>query len=188
MNRLVNKIERYTWSEQCKELLGKYVEFYTINKNYICGFVISYTDDSEGGSTMKIGDQFGMVEVVIKPNDLLFVANCTVYNLSIGTKSTPLKPVEVHQGSLVRKDAVYEFDYIDESRVYSFVDKKSGCLIFLTFSDVTKDKATVRMAGGFCEKEFTAKEFAETFDDDEERGYCGCPCRERYLKEDSSID
>lgn len=188
MNRLVNKIERYTWSEQCKELLGKYVEFYTINKNYICGFVISYTDDSEGGSTMKIGDQFGMVEAVIKPNDLLFVANCTAYNLSIGTKSTPLKPVEVHQGSLRRRDTEYAFDYIDETRVYSFVDKKSGCLVFLTFSDVTKDKATARMAGGFCEKEFTAKEFAETFDDDEERGYCGCLCRKRYLEEDSSVD
>lgn len=85
--------------------------------------------------------------------------------------------------TLVRKDAAYEFGYIDESRVYSFVDKKSGCIVFLTFSNVTKDKATVRMAGDFWEKGFTAKEFAETFDDEEERGYCGCPCRERYLKE-----
>lgn len=184
MNKLVDKTERYTWSEQCKELLGKYVEFYTINKNYICGFVVSYTDDSEGGSTMKIGDQFGMVEVVIKPRDLLFVANCYVHNLKIGTKINRLKPDEIHQGSLVRKDAAYTFDYIDESRVYSFVDKKSGCIVFLTFSNVTKDKATVRMAGGFCEKEFTAKEFAKTFDDEEERGYCGCPCQKRYLKEE----
>ena len=184
MNRLVNKTERYIWSEQCKELLGKYVEFYTINKNYICGFVVSYTDDSEDGSSMKIGDQFGMIEAVIKPKDLLFVANCTVYCLDVGRKSVPLKPDEIHQGSLVRKDAEYTFDYIDESRVYSFVDKKSGCIVFLTFSNVTKDKATVRMAGGFCEKEFTAKEFAETFDDYEEQGYCGCPCRKRYLKEE----
>ena len=182
MNRLVNETERYTWSERCEELLGKYVEFYTTNKNYICGFVISYTDDSEGGGSMKIGDQFLMTEVVIKPKDLLFVANCTVYNLNIGTKSNILKPVEIHQGSLVRKDVEYAFNHIDESRVYSFVDKKSNCLVFLTFSNVTKDKATVRMAGGFCEKEFTAKEFAETFDDDEERGYCGCPCRKRYLE------
>ena len=184
MNKLVDKTEIYTWSELCKELLGKYVEFYTVNKNYICGFVISYTDDSEGGSTMKIGDQFGMVEAVIKPKDLLFVANCTVYSLDIGTKRGALKPVEIHQGSLVRKDAAYTFDDIDESKVYSFVDKKSGCLVFLTFSNVTKGKATVRMAGGFCEKEFTAKEFAETFDDDEERGYCGCPCHKRYLEEE----
>ena len=181
MNKLVNKTERYTWSERCKELLGKYVEFYTTNKNYICGFVVSYTDDSEGGSTMKIGDQFGMIEAVIKPKDLLFVANCTVYKLDIGTKRGALKPIEIHQGSLVRKDAEYTFDYIDESKVYSFVDKKSGCIVFLTFSNVAKDKATVRMVGGFCEKEFTAKEFAETFDDDEERGYCGCPCRKRYF-------
>ena len=188
MNKLVNKTERYTWSEQCKELLGKYVEFYTTNKNYICGFVISYTDDSEGGSTMKIGDQFGMVEVVIKPKDLLFVANCTVYNLSIGTKSTPLKPVEVHQGSLVRMDTAYEFNHINESRVYSFVDKKSGCIVSLTFSNATKDKATVRMTGGFWEKEFTAKEFAKTFDDNFSDPCYGCPCRKRYLKEDSTIE
>ena len=181
MNKLVDKTERYIWSERCKELLGKYVEFYTTNKNYICGFVVSYTDDSEGGSTMKIGDQFGMIEVVIKPKDLLFVANCTVYKLDIGTKSTPLKPVEIHQGSLVRKDTEYVFDDIDESRVYSFVDKKSGCVVSLTFSDVTKDKATVRMVGGFYEKEFTAKEFDETFDDDEEQGYCGCPFCKRYF-------
>lgn len=185
MNRLVDETERYTWSEKCKELLGKYVEFYTRNKNYICGFAISYTDDSEGGSSMKIGDQFLMTEVVIKPDELLGIANCTVFALDVGIKCTPLKPVEVHQGSLVRKDAAYEFDYIDESRVYSFVDKKSGCIVFLTFSNVTKDKATVRMAGGFCEKEFTAKEFAETFDDDDFSGACyGCPCRERYLKEE----
>lgn len=184
MNRLVDETERYTWSEKCKELLGKYVELYTINKNYIRGFVVSYTDDSEGGSSMKIGDQFGMVEVVIKPDELLSIANCTVYNLSIGTKSTRLKPVEIHQGSLVRKDAAYEFDYIDESRVYSFIDKKSSCIVFLTFSNVTKDKVTVRMAGGFYEKEFTAKEFAETFDDDNGDRCYGCPCRERYLKEE----
>lgn len=184
MNRLVDETERYTWSEKCKELLGKYVEFYTRNKNYICGFVVSYTDDSEGGSSMKIGDQFGMVEVVIKPKDLLFVANCTVYNLSIGTKSNRLKPVEIHQGSLVRMDTAYEFNHIDESRVYSFIDMKSGCIVFLTFSNVTKDKATVRMHCGFCEKEFTAKEFAETFDDDNDGTCCGCPCRERYLKEE----
>lgn len=188
MNRLVDETERYTWSEKCKELLGKYVEFYTRNKNYICGFVVSYTDDSEGGSSMKIGDQFGMIEVVIKPDELLSIANCTVFALDVGTKTTPLKPVEIHQGSLVRKDAAYEFDYIDESRVYSFIDKKSDCIVFLTFSNVTKDKATVRMAGGFYEKEFTAKEFAETFDDDNGGTCCGCPCRERYLKEDSSID
>ena len=188
MNELVNETERYTWSERCKELLGKYVEFYRTNKNYICGFVVSYTDDSEGGSSMKIGDQFLMTEVVIKPKDLLFVANCYVHNLKIGTKSNRLKPVEIHQGSLVRKDAEYVFDDIDESRVYSFVDKKSGCIVFLTFSDVTKDKAMVRMAGGFYEKEFTAKEFAETFNDDEECGYCGCPCRERYLEEDSTVE
>lgn len=181
MNKLVNKTERYTWSEQCEELLGNYVEFYTTNKHYICGFVISYTDDSEGGSSMKIGDQFGMVEVVIKPKDLLFVANCYVHNLKIGTKSNRLKPVEIHQGSFVRKDVEYTFDYIDKSRVYSFVDKKSGCLVFLTFSNVTKDKAIFRLAGEFWEKEFTAKEFAETFDDDEERGYCCCPCRKRYF-------
>ena len=184
MNKLVDKTERYTWSEQCKELLGEYVEFYTINKNYICGFVISYTDDSEGGSSMKIGDQFGFAEVVIKPKDLLFVANCTVYNLKIGTKSNGLKPVEIHQGSLVRKDAAYTFDYIDETRVYSFVTKKSGCIVFLAFSNVTKDKAMVRMAGGFCEKEFTAKEFDETFDDDFSDACYGCPCRKRYLKEE----
>lgn len=188
MNRLVDETERYTWSERCKELPGKYVEFYTRNKNYICGFVVSYTDDFEGGSSMKIGDQFGMIEVVIKPDELLSIANCTVYDLSIGTKSAPIKPVEIHQGSLVRKDAAYEFDCIDESRVYSFIDKKSGCIVFLTFSNVAKDKATVRMAGGFCEKEFTPKEFAETFDDDNSDRCCGCPCRERYLEEDSSID
>lgn len=184
MNRLVNETERHTWSERCKELLGKYVEFYTINKNYICGFVVSYTDDSEGGSTMKIGDQFGMIEVVIKPKDLLFVANCTVYNLKIGTKSNRLKPVEIHQGSLARKDAAYTFDDIDESRVYSFIDKKSGCLVFLTFSNVTKDKATVRLAGEFWEKEFTAKEFAKTFDDGFTDACYGCPCRKRYLEEE----
>lgn len=184
MNKLVNEEIKTAWSERCKELLGSYVEFYTVNKNYICGFVISYTDDSEGGSTMKIGDQFGMVEVIIKPNDLLFVANCTVYNLKVGTKSNSLKPVEIHQGSLARKDTTYAFDYIDESRVYSFVDRKSGCIVFVTFSNATKDKATVRMACGFCEKEFTAKEFAETFDDDFSGTCYGCPCRERYLKEE----
>lgn len=188
MNRLVEETERYTWSEQCKELLGKYVAFYTINKNYIRGFVGVVDNDDRHGPKMIICNRNNAPIYSIGPDDLLSVANCTVYNLDFGTKSNRLKPVEIHQGSLVRKDAVYEFDYIDESRVYSFVDKKSSCLIFLTFSDVTKDKATVRMHCGFCEKEFTAKEFAKTFDDDEERGYCGCPCRKRYLEEDSSID
>lgn len=187
MNRLVNKIERYTWSERCKELLGKYVAFYTINKNYIRGFVGVVDNDDRHGPKMIICNRNNAPIYSIGPDDLLSVANCTVYNLDFGTKSNRLKPVEIHQGSLVRRDTEYVFDYIDETRVYSFVDKKSGCLVFLTFSDVTKDKATVRMAGGFCEKEFTAKEFAETFDDFTDACY-GCPCRERYLKEDSSID
>lgn len=188
MNRLVNKTERYTWSEQCKELLGKYVEFYTANKNYIRGFVGIVDNDDKHGPKMIICNRNNAPIYSIGPDDLLNVANCTAYNLDIGTKSTQFKPVEIHQGSLVRKDTEYVFVYIDESRVYSFVDKKSGCLVFLTFSDVTKDKATVRMAGGFYEKEFTAKEFAETFDDDFTDACYGCPCRKRYLEEDSIID
>jgi hypothetical protein len=80
----------------------------------------------------------------------------------------------------------YTFDYINEAGPYPFVDKKTGCIIHLTFSNITKDKATVRMAGGFYEKEFTAKEFAETFEDYDGRGYYGCPCQKRYLEEDLS--
>ena len=188
MNKLVNKTERYTWSERCKELLGKYVEFYTRNKNYICGFVGVVDNDDRHGPKMIICNRNNAPIYSIGPDDLLNVANCTVYNLNIGTKSTSLKPVEMHQGSLVRMDTAYEFNHINESRVYSFVDKKSGCIVSLTFSNVTKDKATVRMTGGFWEKEFTAKEFAKTFDDNFSDSCYGCPCRKRFLEEDSTIE
>jgi hypothetical protein len=125
----------------------------------------------------------------IRPIDIASGIDCETYDLKYGVlKNKPEIKDAISQSYLITEKETYTFEYIDPNRVYSFVDKKSGCLVFLTFSDATKDKATVRMACGFCEKEFTAEEFAETFDDDNDDACCGCPCHERYSEEDSTIE
>jgi hypothetical protein len=182
MNKLVKVTKTKVWSEWCKNMLGKYCVFKTTDGKSVCGFVEEYAPDT--CDPIKIRDFYEMKIAEIRPIDIAPNLDCETYDLKYGVlENKPEIKDTIPQCYLTAKKETYAFEYIGTNRIYSFVDKKSGCIVFLTFSNVTKDKATVRMAGGFWEKEFTAKEFAETFDDDEERCYCGCPCRKRYLEE-----
>ncbi len=183
MNKLVKVTKTKVWDEWCKNILGKYCVFKTTDRKNVCGFVEEFTPYSS--VPIKVRDFNTMIVAKIRPIDIAPGIDCEIYDLKYGVlENKPEIKDTMDQCYLVTEKETYTFEYIDTNHVYSFVDKKSGCIVFLTFSNVTKDKATVRMAGGFCEKEFTAKEFAETFDDDDGDRCCGCPCRERYLEEE----
>lgn len=174
MNKLVKVTKTKIWSEWCKNILGKYCIFKTTDGKVIGGFVEEYTQDS--CDPIKVRDFNTMTVAKIRPIDIAPSIDCEIYDLKYGVlKNEPKIKDAIVQCYLIDEKETYIFEYIDTKHVYSFIDKKSGCIVFLTFSDVTKDKATVRMVGGFYEKEFTAKEFAETFDDYNGGTYCGCP-------------
>jgi hypothetical protein len=182
MNKLVKVTKTKVWSEWCKNILGKYCVFKTTDGKSVCGFVEEYTPDTY--DPIKIRDFYEMKIAEIRPIDIAPNLDCETYDLKYGVlENKPEIKDTIPQCYLTTEKETYAFEYIGTKRIYSFIDKKSGCIVFLTFSDATKDKATVRIVGGFCERKFTAKEFYIMFDEVGESGYCECPCREIYSDE-----
>lgn len=174
MNKLVTKETKTVWSEKLKKCLNSYCVFYTWSHNYICGWPISFEEDTD--EPVVIADKDWMKEVEIKPEDLMGLANCSVYDLKVGVTNDGLHNKLIPQFDLVKTKTSYSFKDIDTKRLYTFKNK-DGFIVFLRCIKWDENKATFQISAGYSTvtKEYTAEEFAEMFEDVEDIGCC-CYC------------
>ena len=173
MNKLVKVTKTKVWDEWCKNILGKYCVFKTTDGKNVCGFVEEYTMDS--CEPIKVRDFNTMIVAKIRPIDIAPGMDCERYDLKYGAlKNKPEIKDTMNQCYLTTEKETYTFECIDTNGIYSFVT--DGFIKFLTCTKWDKDKATFKLLSPpFNEKEYTAKEFYETFDELNEPAYCGCP-------------
>lgn len=172
MNKLVKVTKTKAWSEWCDNVLGKYCVFKTNDGKVVGGFVEEYAETCE---PIKIRDFNTMIVAKIRPIDIAQGVDCEIYDLKYGVLKNKLKIKDtILQRNLITEKETYTFEYIDMNHIYSFV--RDGFIKFLACTKWDKDKATFKLLSPpFDEKEYTAKEFYETFDELNEVGYCGCP-------------
>lgn len=174
MNKLVKEETKTVWSEKLKECLDSYCVFYTKSHTYICGWPVSFEEDTD--EPVAIADKDWMPEVKIKPESLLGIANCSVYSLKVGETNIGLTHTLIPQFDLIKTKTSYSFKDIDTKRFYAF-ENKDGFIVFLRCVKWDENRATFKLIVGFsalATKEYTAEEFAETFKDVEDIGCCCC--------------
>lgn len=182
MNNFVEVSSRRVWSGNVKDLLGLFCIFRT-NDKIVSGWVLHFTPDTF--NPIPIYDKNNFRVASIQPELLNMKAECDIYNLKCGAKdlTPPITklPVDItysRQDVLVYEKNHYEFKDIDIDldRVYPFM--KGDTLCFIRFSDVNKEKIFIKEAIGDVAKEYTAKEFYNTFEDAPDMKLprcCACP-------------
>jgi hypothetical protein len=181
MNDFVEVSRKRVWSGNVKDLLGLFCIFRTNNK-IVSGWVQHFAPDTSEPLTLYDKNDFRIGKII--PECLNMNAKCDIYDLKCGitnfTPPTTKLPIDItyrRQDVLVYEANHYEFKdiNIDLDRVYPFI--KDGSLCFIRFSDVNKEKIFIKEAIGDVDKEYTAEEFYNTFEDVPESVHMcyGCP-------------
>ena len=183
MNKLIKEETKTVWSEKFKECLNSYCVFYTKGNTYICGWPVSFEEASD--KPVAIADKDWMPEVEIKPEDLKGLVVCSVYDLKVGVTNDGLTHTLIPQYDLVKTKTGYSFKDINPKRLYTFKNK-DGFIVFLRCIKWDENKATFQLAAGYsvARKEYTAEEFAETFEDVEDSVCCGCPFIDKVISDE----
>lgn len=183
MNKLIKEETKRVWSDRVKDLINfnKCCVFYTNDHNYIIGWVEDY--DPEGYIYIYRHDRFRTAQFA--PDELMLMANCSVYHLKSGVTANPPSVEEINQGGLVKTKTIYLFKDIDTKRLYTFKNK-DGFIVFLRCVKWDEHKATFQIAAGFSNvtKEYTAEEFAEAFEDNEDNVHYYCPFYNKVINDE----
>ena len=182
MNDFVEVSRKRVWSGNVKDLLGRFCIFRTHNR-IVSGWVQGVIPDTSEAIRIYGRENF-MALALIKPHWLNMNAECDIYDLKCGvtnlTPPTTKLPIDImhrRQDVLVYEANHYEFKDIgiDFDRVYPFM--KDGSLCLIRFADVNKEKIFIKEAIGDVDKEYTAEEFYNTFEDVSESVHMcyGCP-------------
>lgn len=182
MNNFVEVSSRRVWTENVKTLLGHFCIFRT-NDKIVSGWVQYFTPDTSEPIPLYDRNDFRVAE--IRPENLNMKADCNIYDLKCGVKNATPPITKLQVDFIYRRNDVlvyeanhYEFKDIDIDldRVYPFM--KGDTLCFIRFSDVNKEKIFIKEAIGDVAKEYTAKEFYNTFEDAPDMKLprcCACP-------------